>query len=96
MTRGLWIAAAAASIAAAAPARADVLDMASISCGELMNMKSDDAGTILIWVHGFYGGKADDTKLDLDAFQEAIKEIAAYCAKHPRVTLLTAVKDVLK
>ena len=96
MTRGLWIAAAAVSIAAAGPARADVIDMASITCGEIINMKSDDAGTILVWVHGFYGGKADDTKLDLNSFQEAVKHIAGYCSEHPNVTLLSAVEAVLK
>lgn len=90
------MAAVAASLAAAVPVRAEVIDMAAITCHEIMDMKSEDAGTIMVWVHGFYGGKADDTKLDFDAFGEAIKHIAAYCAQHPNVTLLSAVKAALK
>ena len=96
MMKSFWLATAAASVAAATPAHADVLDMAAITCRDLMNMKSDDAATIMIWVHGFYGGKADDTKLDLDAFHEAITRIANYCNSRPKVSLLSAVKDVLK
>jgi len=90
-----WTVAALAALAMASPARAEVVDMAAITCAELLDMKSDDAGTILVWVHGFFGGKNDDTKFDLKAFENAAKEIGAYCAKNKKVTLISAAKEVL-
>jgi hypothetical protein len=90
-----WTMAAAAALLLAGPARAEVVDMAAITCGELLDMKGDDAGTILVWVHGYFGGKNDDTRFDLKAFENAAKEIGAYCAKNKKVTLISAAKEVL-
>jgi hypothetical protein len=86
---------AAAAVLLTGPVRAEVVDMAAITCGELLDMKSDDAGTILVWVHGYFGGKNDDTKFDLKAFENAAKEIGMYCAKNKKVTLISAAKEVL-
>jgi hypothetical protein len=78
----------------AASLRADVIDMAAITCGELISMKADEAGAILLWTHGYFGGLADDTKFDPKAFDEVAKAIGEYCAKNRRVTLISAVKAV--
>lgn len=77
------------------PARAEVVDMAAITCGELLEMKPEEAGSILLWTHGFFGGLADDTKFDVKAFQEITVEIGQYCAKNKKVTLLSAVKALV-
>ena len=86
--------AAAATFAPLTSTRAEVVDMAAITCGELIAMKSDEAGSILLWVHGYFGGLADDTKFDPTAFTEAAKAIGAYCATNKKVTLISAVKHV--
>ena len=85
----------AAAIALATPARAEVVDMAAITCGELLNMKDDDAGTILVWLHGYFGGKADDTTFDIKGFEAAAKKIGAFCAQNKKVTLISAAKQSL-
>jgi hypothetical protein len=72
--------------------RAEVIDMAAVTCGELISMKSDDAGAILLWTHGYFGGLADDTKFDLGAFEEIAKAIGEYCSKNKKVTLISAIK----
>lgn len=74
--------------------RADVIDMAAVACGELISMKSDDAGAILFWTHGYFGGLADDTKFDPKAFEDVAKAVGEYCAKNRKVTLISAVKAV--
>ena len=74
--------------------RAKVIDMAAVTCGELMSMKSDDAGAILLWTHGYFGGLADDTKFDQEAFEEIAKAIGDYCRKNSKVTLISAIKAV--
>jgi hypothetical protein len=85
------------AVAALAPlnsARADVIDMAAITCGELISMKADEAGSILLWTHGYFGGLADDTKFDPGAFGEIAKAVGTYCATNKKVTLISAIKHV--
>ncbi len=79
-----------------ASARAEVIDMAAITCGELLSMKSDEAGSILLWTHGYFGGQADDTKFDGEAFKEVAEAVGTYCAKNKKVTLLSALKEILR
>jgi acid stress chaperone HdeB len=92
--RTLSLALSAVALMSSASARAEVVDMAAITCGELIDMKADDAGTILVWVHGYFGGMADDTKFDFKAFKELSQAIGEYCAKNKKVTLISAVKTV--
>jgi hypothetical protein len=74
--------------------RAEVIDMAAVTCGDLLDMNADDAGSVLLWTHGYFGGLANDTKVDLHGFKEAAKVIGEYCAKHKKVTLISAIKDL--
>ena len=53
------------------PARAEVVDMAAITCGDLKAMKNDDAGTILVWLHGYFSGRNEETRFDLKEFEKA-------------------------
>lgn len=69
------------------------MDMAAITCGELLNMSADDGGAVMLWVHGYFGGMADDTKFDFNAFKKAAKAIGAYCGEDPKVTLISAIKS---
>jgi len=83
-----------ATLAPLTSARAEIIDMASITCGELIAMKADEAGSILLWTHGYFGGLADDTKFDASAFQEIAKAVGEYCATNKKVTLISAIKHV--
>lgn len=94
MKRFACLAAAAALMSSVAPARAEVIDMAAITCGEMLDMKSDEAGIILMWMHGYFGGKEDDTRLDLQALEHHAKSIGAFCAQNKKVTLISAIKAV--
>lgn len=76
------------------PIRAEVIDMAAVTCGELISMKADEAGSILLWTHGYFGGLADDTKFDPKGFEEIAKAIGEYCAKNKKVTLISAIKSL--
>lgn len=62
---------ASSALALAAPARAEVIDMAAITCGDLKEMKNDDAGTILVWLHGYFSGRNEETRFDLKEFEKA-------------------------
>jgi hypothetical protein len=79
---------------AAIPARAEVIDISTIKCSDLATMNADDGGALLIWLHGYYGGKAEDTTIDLESFEAAGKAIAESCAEQPELGLMTVVNQI--
>ena len=81
----------------ASPSRAagpNEVDVASISCKYLVNASKDDAGTIMIWLHGFFAGKSDDTTFNMDSFGKSAEQMGAYCAEHPDIGVMSAAKTV--
>ncbi len=76
------------------PAKADVVDMSTVKCSELATMKAEDASYLLIWLHGYYGGKAGDTTIDLAALEESGKMIGEKCADNPDLGLMTAIQQL--
>ena len=69
-------------------------DVATITCKVLLTSSKDDAGTIMIWLHGFYAGKSDDTTFNLDDFGKSAEQMGVYCTDHPDVSILSAAKTV--
>ena len=49
---------------------------------------------VLIWLHGYYGGKAGDTTIDMDSFDVAGKEIGEACAASPELGLMTVINQI--
>jgi len=84
-------------VSAALPALAagpNETDIAAITCKDLITAKKDDAGTIMIWLHGFFAGKADDTTFNMDSFGKSAEQMGAYCAEHPDIGVMSAAKTV--
>ncbi len=75
-------------------ARAEVIDMSTIKCSEMMKMTKDEASYLLIWLHGYYGGKAEDTTIDLAALEANSALIGEKCAANPELGLMTAIQQV--
>jgi len=85
------------SLFVVAPARAagpSEVDVASISCKYLMSASKDDAGTIMVWLHGFFAGKTDDTTFNLDSFGKSAEQMGVYCTEHPDIGVMSAAKTV--
>lgn len=80
--------------ASALPARAEVIDLATVKCSDLASMSPEDSGFFFTWVHGYYGGQAGDTTMDLDAMEAAGTAIGEYCAANPDVGVLAAIKQM--
>ncbi len=79
---------------AALPARAEVIDISTIKCSDLATMNADEGSYLLIWLHGYYGGKAGDTTIDMDSFEVAGKEIGEACAASPELGLMTVINQI--
>jgi acid stress chaperone HdeB len=90
----IMITAALLAMIGAAPAKAEVIDVSTIKCSDLAAMKADEASYLLIWLHGYFGGKAGDTTIDLAAMEDAGKAIGEKCAENPDLGLMTAITQL--
>ena len=75
-------------------AKAEVIDLATVKCSDLASMSADDSSFFFTWVHGYFGGQAGDTTMDIGAMEAAGKSIGEYCAANPDVGVLAAVKQL--
>jgi hypothetical protein len=95
MKRFLIPAAAAAMLAiAAAPSRADPVDMSTITCQQLSSMKQDEVSFVLIWVQGYMAGTDEETSMDPDALGKSVADTVAYCQENTEMSVMNAAKEV--
>jgi acid stress chaperone HdeB len=74
---------------------AEMLDMSTLKCSDTASWSEDEAGLVMFWLHGYYGGKADDTRVDFDAITEVAKQLSEACAANPDIGLMSALKSVV-
>ena len=84
--------AAGAVFLATASAHAETLDISTLRCADLADATAEEAGVILAWIDGFLGGRADDTRFDMDRFSANADEAAKACEEDPNAGLLTVIK----
>lgn len=75
-------------------ANAEVIDLATVKCSDLGTMSAEDSGFFFTWIHGYFGGQAGDTTMDISAMEAAGTAIGEYCAANPDVGVLAAVKQM--
>jgi hypothetical protein len=82
-------------LAAAAPAKSQVVDLAATKCKEFLELKQDRIGFILMWLDGYYTADEDPVVVDFDGAKTKAEKLHAYCAKHPALSVITAAESVL-
>jgi acid stress chaperone HdeB len=81
-------------LAAHTVAKAEVIDLSTIKCSDIAKMSNEEGSYLLIWLHGYYGGKAGDTTMDTDSFEAAGKQIGDACAESPDLGLMTVINQI--
>jgi acid stress chaperone HdeB len=76
------------------PAHAEVIDVSTVKCSELATMKPEEASYLFIWLHGYFGGQAGDTTIDLGAMEAVGTAIGEKCAANPELGLMTAIQQL--
>ena len=92
----LLVATAILILANSVSARAEVIDVSTIKCSEALAMSKDEMSYVLIWLHGYYGGKAGDTTIDLTALGDTGTAIGEKCGQNPNLGLMTAIEQLMK
>ncbi len=82
------------AVLGAQTAKAEVVDVSTIKCSDLIAMTKDEASYVLIWLHGYYGGKAGDTTIDLTALEKSGTAIGEKCAANPELGLMTVITQL--
>lgn len=79
---------------AALPAKAEVIDISTVKCSDFAKMSEEEGSYLLVWLHGYAGGKAGDTTIDLDSFAESGTAIGESCAESPELGLMTVINQI--
>jgi acid stress chaperone HdeB len=89
----LIVSTAAWAILAAAPARADAVDMSTITCAQLLAMKQDEVAFMLTWVQGYMAGTEEELSMDPDALGKSVTDTVAYCGENGEMSVINATKE---
>ncbi len=81
-------------LAIGATAQAEVIDLSTIKCSDIAKMNESEGSYVMVWLHGYYGGKAGDTTMDTDSFEASGKAIGEACAENPELGLMTAINQI--
>jgi acid stress chaperone HdeB len=82
------------TLASSLTAHAEVIDLSVIKCSDLTKMSDEEGSYLLIWLHGYYGGKAGDTTMDTDSFTAAGQKIGTACGEKPELGLMTVINQI--
>jgi acid stress chaperone HdeB len=89
----LIVSAAALAVLAAAPARADAVDMSTITCGQLLAMKADEVSFMLTWVQGYMAGADEELSMDPEALGKSVTDTVTYCGENQEMSVINATKE---
>jgi acid stress chaperone HdeB len=79
----------------ALPARAQQLDLATVTCKDFISSDQQTIGLILMWLEGFYADSEAKPVVDFDKMKANGGKLGAYCGKNPSHSLITAADDVM-
>jgi acid stress chaperone HdeB len=86
---------AAALLVSSVPARAEVLDLSTLTCKQFLEGGDDEIKMVLTWMDGWYKGDEDKAIIDTTVFVDNAKKFGAYCAANPTVSIVNAAEEIL-
>ena len=76
-------------------ARSEVIDVSTIKCAEVLKMSKEESSYLMVWLHGYYGGKAGDTTIDLASLEASGTAISEKCVANLDLGLMTAIQQLI-
>lgn len=80
----VYAAAAAAALLAVSPAKAQVVDMSTITCADFAGRPADQMANIMFWLEGYYTEDDEPTTIDFAEFKSTLEKLLVYCGNNPR------------
>lgn len=88
------LAAAGTLMIAAVPAKAEPVDMSTVTCGQMMGMKQDEVTFMLTWVIGYLAGTQEELSMDPDTLGKTAEDTVKYCGENQEMSVVNAAKEV--
>jgi len=74
---------------------AATVDMTKLTCKQFSAYDKENAGTIMMWLEGYYTGDDDDAVIDFGKMASDMTKLLVYCEAHPDDDIITAADDVM-
>ena len=87
--------AAAAMIAFATPASAQIADLSQLKCDEFLKGGKDAIAYIVMWLDGFYADSDQTPAVDFGKVATKIQKFGDYCTKNPEKDMIAAADEIL-
>lgn len=94
MTKFAKAALCALTLGVSAPAMAEPIDIANISCEGFITLDEQTKGALLMWMDGYTGGINEDTTFDLERLGVNTADAASACEADPSRSLLEVMTEV--
>jgi hypothetical protein len=83
----------AAAALATGHARAEAVDMSTVTCAHLLSMNEQEMSFMLSWVAGYVAGTNEELSLDPDALSKTVQGTVTYCQENQEMSVLNALKE---
>jgi acid stress chaperone HdeB len=83
------------ALALTTPAKAQQIDLSTITCKAFFEGNKDQIEFVIVWLMGFYTGEDDPPILDFGKMKQKAEKLGAYCAKNPAHGLITAAEQAV-
>jgi acid stress chaperone HdeB len=93
--RCIYLALALATFAAPSASAQVTIDVARITCDQLILFKVAQPHDIAMWLSGYYNGRRNSTLVDVEKLKEYTDSVEKYCINNRKVTVMEAVEKVL-
>lgn len=84
----IFVSAVVVVLAVSGMARAQTLDVGTVTCTDVAQMPTDALVKLLFWIDGYMGGAAQDQNYDEERLQGNIDSAVSLCAESPDATLM--------
>src|SRR5579871_1111127 len=75
-------------------ARAEVIDLSTMTCKQFTDGSKEQIGIILAWLDAYYKDEYDHHTTDTEKFEKNARKLGAYCGANPTVGLITATDEL--
>ncbi len=68
------------------------IDMAKITCGQVLDMPADDQADFAAFMSGFFAQRAGRTYVDLNLFQKNVASVLEWCQANKNETVMAGLE----
>jgi acid stress chaperone HdeB len=84
-----------AVVTAAAPARAEKLELSTVKCKDLISRPKAQIEVVVMWLQGYYTLENAPRIVDYDKMQADSVKLGDYCRKNPNESVVDAADEVM-